>query len=73
MNTRLFAAVCPTFGHKFAFEAASEEDARRLMHSWNSYHGFRGANLEHTIEEIAGDQLPGLRISVHNEYIEFLA
>lgn len=73
MTKQLFAAVCPTFGHKFAFEAVNEADAQHLINKWNNYHGFRSADLEHAAEEITANQLPGLCISIHNEYIEFLA
>jgi len=72
MNGKLFAAVCPTFGHKFAFNTDSLKEAQHIIYKWNSYHGFRGADVEHTVEEIDESQLADLRISVHNEFVSFL-
>jgi len=73
MNAKLYAVVSPDFGPRFAFKASNEKAAHSLMHKWNSHHSYRGADVEHTIEEIAEDQLSTLCISIHNEYIEFLA
>ena len=69
----LYVAICPTFDHKFAFEAKDAKEADDLITKWNRYHSFSGdPEAEHRVEEITEEEMPGLRISLHNEYIHFL-
>jgi hypothetical protein len=68
-SQKLFAAVSPDFGPRFAFNAKDEQQANGLINSWNRYHSFNCSETHHTVKEIQADDLAGLSISVHNEYI----
>lgn len=65
---KLYAAVSPDFGPRFAFNAKSQEKAQAMITGWNRYHSFYDASTAHTVEEIKEADLPNLRIAVHNEY-----
>lgn len=66
-TTKLYAAISPDFGPRFAFNAKNVEQATSLIKAWNRYHSFNDVTTAHTVEEI--DSLEGLTISIHNEYV----
>lgn len=68
-SQKLFAAVSPDFGPRFAFNAKDEMQANNLIKGWNRYHSFNCSETAHTVKEINTEDLAGLSISIHNEYI----
>lgn len=68
-SQKLFAAISPDFGPRFAFNAKDTEQAASLIKAWNRYHSFNCNETAHTVKEIQGDDLAGLSISIHNEYV----
>ena len=66
---KLFVAVCPEFGKKFAFNAKDLNQAQTKIDKWNSYHSFTGQD-KWRVEE--AESLDGLNVSLHNEYVEDL-
>lgn len=69
ISQKLFAAVSPDFGPKFAFSATDESQAKSLINAWNRYHSFNCSETRHTVKEIQAEDLAGLSISIHNEYV----
>lgn len=70
---KLFAAICPTFGPRFAFHAKDEAQATAKITAWNRYHDFqRDLEARHSAKPIEAGDLEGLEISVHNDYLEHL-
>lgn len=66
---KLFAAISPDFGPRFAFNAKNEIEAGAKLNWWNRYQGFRELDTAHTIKEIQASDLEGLTIALHNEYV----
>ena len=65
--SKLYAAISPDFGPRFAFNAKNEIEATTKLNWWNRYQGFRDLSTAYTVKEIGN--LEGLTISVHNEYV----
>lgn len=64
---KLFVAISPDFGPRFAFNAKNVEQATSSIKAWNRYHSFNDVTTAHTVKEVTS--LEGLSISLHNEYV----
>jgi hypothetical protein len=70
VTTKLFAAISPDFGPRFAFNARTGDEAARLIDGYNRYHSFNNyPETAYTVEEIQVSDLPGLKIAIRNEYV----
>ena len=67
-SQKLFAAISPDFGPRFAFNAKNKIEATAKLNWWNRYQGYRDLSTAHTVKEIDG--LEGMAISLHNEYVD---
>ena len=65
---KLYKAICPTFGYKFAFHAKDQKDAADKIAGYNTYHSFIGSD-----KFIAEEAKPGevKDTWIHDEYVDF--
>lgn len=70
ITLKLYAAVSPDFGSRFAFNAKSIGEANELIEGYNRYHSFNSyPETAYTTREIQISDLPGLKIAIKNEYV----
>jgi len=48
----LYHVICPTFGHKFSFEAKDKKQAEIKIREYNSYHSFTGRDKFYIVEKL---------------------
>ena len=70
VTLKLYAAVSPDFGPRFAFNAKDEKQATDLISGYNRYHSFNSyPETAYTVKEIQVENLSELKIAIKNEYV----
>jgi len=63
-------AACGYKGEaRFAFNAFNDADAKSKITGFNIYHGITGGDAAYTYYEINPDDMPGMQIELHNEWM----